>query len=263
MDAAWIYRVDHVVLAVRDLDASAARLWDEHGLRFAPGGRHPQWGTANMIAPLGGDYVELLGVVDEDVGAATVLGRTLLELSADGDRWFSICLADDDVEATAARLGLTVQPGSRSRPDGTEVRWRGAGIEERGADLWLPFFISWDVPAALHPGAAQAEHRVPVEGSPGLRSVGMRRASATGSAARTPRSACAPTPTGRPSRGDRGCGRGRDRPPFLASVDSLASVDQRPDRRSPFSRARGRRPSAERAVVASAQRAVVARHPSA
>jgi hypothetical protein len=162
------YRIDHVVLAVRDLDASAERLWEEHGLRFLAGGRHPRWGTANMIAPFGSDYVELLGVVDEAVGGDTVLGRTLLDLSADGDRWFSICLADEDVEATAGRLGLTVQPGSRTRPDGTEVRWRGAGIEERGDDLWLPFFISWDVPAALHPGAAPAEHRVPVEGIAGV-----------------------------------------------------------------------------------------------
>jgi hypothetical protein len=158
------FRIDHVVLAVSDLDASAERLWEEHGLRFAPGGRHPRWGTANMIAPLGHEYVELLGVVDEEIGSETVLGRTLLELSSDGDRWFSVCLADDDVEATAARLGLTVQPGSRTRPDGSEVRWRGAGIEERGEDLWLPFFISWDVPAELHPGAAPSEHRVPVEG---------------------------------------------------------------------------------------------------
>jgi hypothetical protein len=157
-------RIDHVVLAVCDLEASATRLWDEHGLRFAPGGRHPQWGTANMIAPLGQDYVELLGVVDEAVGSDSVLGRALIELSADGDRWFSVCLADDDIDATAARLGLTVRPGVRTRPDGTEVRWRGAGIEERGDDLWLPFFIAWDVPAELHPGAAPAEHRVPVEG---------------------------------------------------------------------------------------------------
>ncbi len=159
-----MYRIDHVVLAVRDLEASAGHLWDEHGLRFAPGGRHPQWGTANMIAPLGNDYVELLGVVDEGVGSTSVLGRTLMELSADGDRWFSVCLADDDVDATAARLGLTVRPGARRRPDGSEVRWRGAGIEERGEELSLPFFISWDVPAALHPGAAPADHRVPAEG---------------------------------------------------------------------------------------------------
>jgi hypothetical protein len=157
-------RIDHVVLAVRDLDASAERLWEEHGLRFVPGGRHPQWGTANMIAPLGSDYVELLGVVDDEVGLNTVVGRRLLDLSADGDRWFSVCLADDDIDATATRLGLTVQPGARTRPDGTEVRWRGAGIEERGEELWLPFFIAWDVPAGLHPGAAPAEHRVPVTG---------------------------------------------------------------------------------------------------
>jgi hypothetical protein len=156
--------IDHVVLAVRDLDASADRLWQEHGLRCSPGGRHPRWGTANMIAPLGADYVELLGVVDAEVGRRTVLGRTLLDLSAEGDRWFSVCLADADIDATAARLGLPVQPGSRTRPDGTEVRWRGAGIEERGTDLWLPFFISWDVPTALHPGAAPAAHRLPVEG---------------------------------------------------------------------------------------------------
>jgi len=156
--------IDHVVLAVRDLDASAERLWDELGLRFIAGGHHPRWGTANMIAPLGNDYVELLGVVDEDVGSKTVLGKRLLKLSADRDHWFSVCLADPDIDATAARLGLRVQPGARTRPDGTEVRWRSTGIEDRGEDLWLPFFISWDVRPELHPGAARAEHRVDAEG---------------------------------------------------------------------------------------------------
>jgi hypothetical protein len=160
-----VLRLDHAVLAVRDLEASAERLRRDHGLTFLPGGRHPAWGTANMIAPLGRDYVELLAVVDDAVGPATVLGRTLLELSADGDRWFSVCLADDDLEATAARLGLPVHHGSRTRPDGVEVRWRGAGIEERGADLWLPFFIAWDVPASLHPGATPALHAVDLRGT--------------------------------------------------------------------------------------------------
>jgi hypothetical protein len=157
-------RIDHVVLAVRDLEASAERLWEQHGLCFVPGGRHPQWGTANMIAPLGDDYLELLGVVDEDIGTGTVLGRTLMELSADGDRWFSVCVATGEIEAVAARLGLRVEPGGRARPDGTEVRWRGAGIEERAEELWLPFFIDWDVPDGSHPGAAPAAHRVPAEG---------------------------------------------------------------------------------------------------
>jgi hypothetical protein len=159
-----VFRFDHVVLAVRDLDASASRLWEEHGLRFRPGGAHPQWGTANMVAPLGASYLELLAVVDPDVGPNTVLGRSLLDRSADGDRWWSVCLGDDDLEATAARLGLDVQSGSRLRPDGVEVRWRGAGIDQRESDLWLPFFIAWDVPPELHPGAAEADHGVDVRG---------------------------------------------------------------------------------------------------
>jgi catechol 2,3-dioxygenase-like lactoylglutathione lyase family enzyme len=157
-------RIDHLVLAVRDLDASAERLREEHGLRFVAGGRHPRWGTANMIAPLGSEYVELLSVVDERVGSETALGNTLMDLSVDGDRWFSVCLADDDIDSTAARLGLTVRPGARTRPDGVEVRWRSAGIEDRGGDLWLPFFISWDVPPEHHPGAAPPEHLVDADG---------------------------------------------------------------------------------------------------
>ncbi|MGH7540410.1 MAG: VOC family protein [Gemmatimonadota bacterium] len=159
-----MFRIDHVVLAVGDLDASAARLWDEHGLRFAPGGHHPRWGTANMIAPLGRDYVELLGVVDPDVASTTVLGRTIAGLTQERDRWFSVCLADDDLERTATRLGLSVEPRARTRPDGVQVRWRGAGIEERGEELGLPFFITWDVLPELHPGAAATGHRVPAEG---------------------------------------------------------------------------------------------------
>jgi hypothetical protein len=159
-----MFRFDHVVLAVRDLEATAARMWDDHGLRFLPGGRHPGWGTANMIAPLGPDYVELLAVVDPTVASSSALGRSIARRSADRDRWFSLCLADDDLEATATRLGLPVERGRRTRPDGVELFWRGAGIDRRGDDLWLPFFIAWDVPPGLHPGAAPAGHRVDVRG---------------------------------------------------------------------------------------------------
>ena len=152
-------RIDHVVLAVRDLDGSAARLAAETGLAAIPGGRHPGWGTANRIMPLGADYVELLSVVDAGVGVGTRLGRTLMALTQDGrDRWFSVCLADGDIDHTAARLGLAVEAGSRTRPDGVEVRWRGAGIEDPSRPNWLPFFIDWATPPGEHPGRSRAEH---------------------------------------------------------------------------------------------------------
>jgi hypothetical protein len=157
-------RIDHVVLAVRDLDASADRLLREHGLASIRGGHHPAWGTANRLVPLGDEYVELLSVVDHSVASSTHLGRTLIDLSSSGDRWFSACLADEDIDRTAARLGLEVVPGSRTRPDGVVVSWRGAGIEAPARPNWLPFFIDWDVPPEWHPGRAQVAHRAAATG---------------------------------------------------------------------------------------------------
>jgi Glyoxalase-like domain len=153
-------RIDHAVLAVADLDGSATRIFERTGLAAVPGGAHPAWGTANRVVPLGRDYVELLCVVDRAVGEGTRLGRALLTLTEGGrDRWFALCLADDDLDATAGRLGLRVEPGSRTRPDGVEMRWRGAGIEDPNRPSWLPFFIAWDVPADQHPGGTPAPHR--------------------------------------------------------------------------------------------------------
>jgi hypothetical protein len=160
-----MYAIDHVVLAVADLQEAGGRLHREHGLASVPGGVHPRWGTANRIVPLGLDYVELISVVDPDVGRSTALGRALLELTADGsDRWFAVCLSDTEIDATAERLGLEVEPGERARPDGERLRWRGAGIEDDDRDAWLPFFIAWDVPAALHPGRTPIDHDANVLG---------------------------------------------------------------------------------------------------
>ncbi len=151
--------IDHVVYAVHDLETAATRFHDAFGLVTAPGGTHPRWGTANRIAPLGGArYVELIAIVDPSVAATTSLGRALAGRVADGDRWFALCLADDAIDDTAARLGLGVTPGSRVRPDGREVAWRGAGIDDERRTPDLPFFISWDGPAGVHPGAVAPEH---------------------------------------------------------------------------------------------------------
>ena len=151
-------RVDHVVFAVRDLDAAATRVLQELGLASVPGGTHPRWGTANRIIPLDGtQYLELLSVVDPAVASTTHLGRSLQGLTADGDAWFAMCLATDAIDAVAGRLSLDVVPGSRTLPDGRTVSWRGAGIDDPARTPDLPFFITWDA-GAPHPGATPVDH---------------------------------------------------------------------------------------------------------
>ncbi len=152
-------RIDHVVYAVRDLDAAAARLDETYGLTSTPGGVHPRWGTANRIVALGdARYVELISIVDPDIAGSSVLGRAIADRTAHGDRWFALCLADDDIDATADRLGLVAEPGSRTLPDGREVAWQGAGIDDPRRTPDLPFFIAWTGEPDVHPGAHRAAH---------------------------------------------------------------------------------------------------------
>lgn len=143
-------RIDHVLYAVSDLQAGATRFEEDLGLDSVPGGKHPAWGTANQIVPLGPDYLEIVGVADPVVAATSEFGRLVLDA---GDRLVAWAVATDDLGAIAARLGLDMQRGSRTRPDGVRLAWRLVGLGEAlrsgGA---LPFFIQWDGPAELHPG---------------------------------------------------------------------------------------------------------------
>ncbi len=153
-------RVDHVLYAVGDLDAAAARFSDEFGLGSVAGGRHPGWGTANRIVPLGRAYVELVAVVDRAEAATSELGRPVLEAVASGERLVGWAVATDDLHRIATRLNLEVTRGSRLRPDGSTLRWQLAGVAHALSTGALPFFIEWDAPPELHPGAAVADHAV-------------------------------------------------------------------------------------------------------
>ena len=151
-------RIDHVVWGAGDLDEAAGRLLERYGLGSVPGGRHPGWGTANRIVPLGRGYLELMAVVDPEEAARDPVGRALSRLLEDGDGLLMWCLATDDLDSTASRLGLAIQSKSRVLPDGARIGWRLAGLEVALREPWLPFFISWEVPPERHPGRMPVAH---------------------------------------------------------------------------------------------------------
>lgn len=157
-------RIDHVIYAVDDLEVAAARFRDEFGLESMAGGRHPGWGTANRIVPLGREYVELVAVVDEDEAGASEFGRHVVDAAASGRRLAGWAVATDDLAGIAKRLNLTVTNGSRVRPDGSTLSWQLAGVGHALTTPGLPFFIQWNAPPLLHPGAAVVEHRVTPRG---------------------------------------------------------------------------------------------------
>jgi hypothetical protein len=154
-------RIDHAIIGARDIEAAADRLWERHGLASLPGGRHPGWGTHNRIVPLGGAYLEIIGVADEHEAMRDPMGRWLLANTATGDPLMAWCCETSEIERISQRLGLPLERGSRERPDGSRISWRVAGREEGlGA---RPFYIAWDEPG-MRPGLLSAPHAVEVQG---------------------------------------------------------------------------------------------------
>ena len=153
-------RVDHVIYAVDDLETAGARFYEEFGLGSVDGGRHPGWGTANRIVPLGSAYLELVTLVDSDEAVSSPFGRAVSEAIAARVQLVGWVVATDDLEAVARRLRLEIVRGSRTRPDGTTLSWQLAGVDRLPETSALPIFIEWGGPEELHPGRADAHHRL-------------------------------------------------------------------------------------------------------
>jgi hypothetical protein len=154
-----VLAIDHVLVAVRDLDEAAERLYEQTGLASAAGGRHGGHGTGNRIVPLGDSYLELMAVVDRGEAEASPAGSWLEQRLVEvGEGPAALCLHTDDLEAIAVRTGHPPLPMSRTRPDGVRLDWHLVGLEAAFTE-GLPFFIEWHIDRTAHPGRTVVEHR--------------------------------------------------------------------------------------------------------
>jgi Glyoxalase-like domain len=165
--------LDHVLIAVSDLAAAARKIEARYGLASIEGGRHPDWGTANRIVPLGSSYLELIAVVDQQAAADSTIGRWVASGASPPGRPLGWAVRTGKLDETARRLGLTVSAGSRVAPTGEVLRWRSAGIQQAAVESSLPFFIEWGrgirLPgstAVAHPAAPAGISKLLLEGDP-------------------------------------------------------------------------------------------------
>jgi catechol 2,3-dioxygenase-like lactoylglutathione lyase family enzyme len=98
--------LDHVILAVPDLDHAAQHAEQALGLAVTGGGAHPEFGTANRIVVIGDSYLELI-CAQPGVAPRGFIGRLLTR----GAGWVGYALYTPDAAGTAAKLrsrGLSV-----------------------------------------------------------------------------------------------------------------------------------------------------------
>ncbi|HTE66064.1 MAG TPA: VOC family protein [Candidatus Binatia bacterium] len=141
-----ITAIDHIVIGVPDPDAAARELADQLGLAFGGGGHHPSSGTFNRLAFLGESYLELMGVEDPKLVAASPIGVAAARAIEGGGGFATYALLDDGIDATVPALQAAgssigpVEPGARERPDGERVEFWVAMPERLGPDE-PPFLI--------------------------------------------------------------------------------------------------------------------------
>jgi hypothetical protein len=106
--------LDHIVHAVRDLDA-AAGLYRRLGFQVGARNRHPRaWGTQNHIVQLPGTFIELLTVADTT------------DIAPRAPRFFSFGAFNRDFLARGEGLAMLILEG-RGAPDAAEFRKAGIG----------------------------------------------------------------------------------------------------------------------------------------
>lgn len=150
-------RLDHVVIAVRNLDLAAAA-YRKLGFTLTPRGLHEGKGTGNHCIIFGKTYVELLGVVD----ATGAEGRLAQRVTTRGEGGIAIAYGADDANKACADLrtaGIQAdEPSDLSRPldlDGKRemVRFRNVMM----AGLTLPETMQF-VCTHLTPDLTRARH---------------------------------------------------------------------------------------------------------
>lgn len=156
--------IDHVILAINDLERGVADFERLTGVRPVFGGVHPGRGTQNALASLGdGRYIEVLAPDPKQPNPKQPIGGLMALKTLTPSGW---ALGTSDTFALQARLnGREIEttgnmPGSRALPDGSRLEWTTFGVA-RPNHPWMPFFIKWSdaakQPSRTAPGGCRLE----------------------------------------------------------------------------------------------------------
>jgi len=139
-------RLDHVsyVTSHDQLADTVQRLGSRLGTTFVDGGIHPRFGTRNFTAPLqDGKYLEVVCPLDHPATEQTPWGKAVSKKAQEGGGWLTWVFSTEDISPIEAKFGREAVEGHRTRPDGTDLKWKQIGVKEITESRELPFFIQW------------------------------------------------------------------------------------------------------------------------
>ena len=139
-------RLDHVsyVTSHDQLADTVQRLGSRLGSTFVDGGIHPRFGTRNFTASLkNGQYIEVVCPLDHPATEQTPWGKAVSKKANEGGGWFTWVFSTKDIAPIEAKFGRDAIEGHRTRPNGTDLKWKQIGVKEIAETREFPFFIQW------------------------------------------------------------------------------------------------------------------------
>jgi hypothetical protein len=139
-------RLDHVsyVTSHDQLADTVQRLGSRLGSTFVDGGIHPRFGTRNFTAALkNGQYIEVVCPLDHPATEQTPWGKAVSKKANEGGGWFTWVFSTKDLAPIEAKFGREAIEGHRTRPNGSDLKWKQIGVKEIADTREFPFFIQW------------------------------------------------------------------------------------------------------------------------
>ena len=139
-------RLDHIsyVASHDQISDVVNRIGSQISTAFIDGGIHPKFGTRNFTAPLlNGQYLEIVCPLDHPATDATPFGQAVKKKAEAGGGWLTWVFSSSDLAGIEEKFGRKAADGYRTRPDGSELKWKQIGVKEIIGSGELPFFIQW------------------------------------------------------------------------------------------------------------------------
>ena len=154
-------RLDHVsyVTTHEQLADTVQRLGALIGSAFVDGGIHPRFGTRNFTCALKNEqYIEVVCPLDHPATEQTPWGKAVSKKANEGGGWFTWVFSTKDIAPIEARFGRAATEGHRTKPNGTDLKWKQIGVKEISDSREFPFFIQWlSIEHPSQEGAPSAE----------------------------------------------------------------------------------------------------------
>lgn len=139
-------RLDHVsyVTSHDQLADTVQRLGARIGSTFVDGGFHPRFGTRNFTCALKNyQYIEVVCPLDHPSTELTPWGRAVSKKANEGGGWFTWVFATKNISPIETKFGRQAVEGHRTRPNGSDLKWKQIGVKEIADNREFPFFIQW------------------------------------------------------------------------------------------------------------------------